>query len=106
MLSGEVLSAESNITFREIGMEAQALLCVSANGSCCHDDTTAQFLAPNGSPVRETHCSDDGMYVSKGKQTVRLNKHVGEAPPEEGSYCCSIGGSDGTTETSCVNIRN
>lgn len=98
LLNGEVLSAGSNVTFGQIGEGPQALLCVTTNKSCC-DNETAQFLNPSNSPVQ----GDGALYVTMGRQVVRLNhaSDTTETLLEEGSYCCSV-----KNERSCIDIEN
>lgn len=99
LLNGEVLSANSTVMAEEIMEGAQALICVTANEECCDGNggLTAQFLSPSNTPV--TEALRNGLYISKGKQTVKLNR---SGPvTEQGTYCCSIG----DKETKCINIE-
>ena len=105
LLNGEVVSPNSTITFAQIKEGQQGLLCVTTNEGCCNasSNSTAQFLSPSNVPVTETPGS--GLYVSKGKQVVRLNRRHGPAWTEEGTYCCSVHGRDGSAgATKCVEI--
>lgn len=106
LLNGEVLSAESHLVFANISEGAQALLCVTSNENCCDSskdgDPIAQFLAPNNTSVTEIPGS--GLFVSKGKQAIRLNRRG--SIEKEGRYCCSIHHTDGGEQMNCVNINN
>ena len=111
VLNGNVIESGSNLTFGLIKEKEHSLLCVTPNKQCCSNKetggtVTAGFLYPNGTDVAVVDSCAEGVYVTRGKQVVRLN-HVDE-PDEslpEGSYCCSLPASDGSTKKSCVNLQ-
>ena len=86
---------------------------MTTNERCCNgsNNTTAQFLFPGKEPVTEV-TSNGGLYVTKGRQIVRLNRQASDTEEGsntdaiEGTYCCSIGDSDGSKETNCVDIEH
>jgi hypothetical protein len=99
LLNGEVLDANSTIKEEQIMEGVHALLCVTTNTHCCNgsSNSSAQFLSPTDTPVTETPGSD--LYVTKGKQMIRLNRSE-SGSALEGMYCCSIDDRD----TICVDV--
>ena len=111
MLDGDIVAKGSNLSFGSIKVKGHALLCVISNKLCCEDtegSVTAEFLYPNGTRVSADEVWAHGVYLTRGKQIIRLNHASGlaGASPPAGSYCCSVSTGEGTPKRSCVNLHD
>ena len=101
LLNGETLANNSNIHYENITTGAQALFCVTTDTHCCESSNGGTgFHYPNGTVVGETPDAS-GLYLTRGKQIMRLN-NVGGIGLEEGQYCCTV--SHAADDNLCVNI--
>lgn len=105
-MDARILVNNTAISIKELGQDANALLCVTDNKKCCFGDENNDFVADFRNPVGESIGSsfNQGLYITKGRRIIRLNYRINAQASlvEVGQYCCTITNRLRVVETHCV----
>ena len=106
MLKGELISNGSNLNFSAIGIEEDALLCVTPLKNCCKANRRGEFYnIRNGIAFRLPRRGDNKvLYRNRGPSVVRLNRRNSGAGVGSiaGDYLCCL--PNGCGEEECIKI--
>lgn len=86
-LKDRVYKNNSVVAMDDIGVDDDALLCMTELEDCCKTPLQAYFYFPNGSEVE--YFLGNGVYRNRGSQVVRLNRQ-GLSRSQTGEYHCLI----------------
>ena len=108
LLNGHLYRNNSIITFREIGVESDSMLCVTNNTECCRKGDNANGMTalgnwyyPDESDIKPE--STNPIYKNRGPSVVRLHRKQNVSNPS-GIYYCIIPDGNGTNQSIFIGV--
>ena len=103
-LRGETIPADSQLDFKNIGLEENALHCVTPFQNCCKHNRRGEFYDIRDGSAHTLPLRRDNMilYRNRGPSMVRLNKRDDQDGDIAGLYRCCL--PDGCGEEKCIEI--
>ena len=94
-LKGTPIDNDSFVDVGDIGSEADALLCLTNDTTCCGPSQTGgaqgNWLFPNGTGVPRTGTASSTHFSrDRGQSVVRLHRLNYVYPPERGRFSCQV----------------
>ena len=84
--AGNLLPLNSIVLLSDIGLDSEALFCLTDSSDCCTSRGTWRF--PSGTDISRNSGSSD-FYFSRGNGILRLNRRSGISEPT-GIYMCLV----------------
>ena len=85
--AGNLLPLNSIVLLSDIGLDSEALFCLTDNSACCTNNRGA-WRFPSGTDVSRNSGSSD-FYFSRGSGFLRLNRRSGITEPT-GIFMCVV----------------
>ena len=99
-LNGRIYTNGSRVLIDDIGVDDNALHCVTSSTACCQNPKAGNFYYPDGSSVQY---GDAGVYRTRIYRAIRLHLRD-SALVATGRYVCAIPDSRGILKYVFVDI--